>query len=79
MKRLGPVGQLLQVIFVLCSPFVFIGIFGWLLTTAAKALWRISAPSERFDPTYREVPLVVDDDEDEGEWDGWKHNTGNSA
>lgn len=78
MKNPGVVGQLLQLFIVLGSPFVFIGIFGWLLTTAAKALWRISAPSERRDHSYREVPLVVSDDEaeDDGEWDGWKDNRG---
>jgi len=76
-KSLGVLGTLFQFVFVLSSPFVFVGIFGWLLTTAAKALWRISAPSERLAPA-REVPLVVDDNdvEDEGEWDVWKGNSG---
>lgn len=78
-KALGVVGQVFQLVFVLGSPFVFIGILGWLITTAAKALWRISAPSERIEHSYREVPLVLDDDEDDGEWDGWKDNTGTRA
>jgi hypothetical protein len=76
----GFFGKLFQAVFVLGSPVVFVGIFAWLLTTAAKALWRISAPSQP-EGQYREVPLVVDDDElmDDGEWDSWKGNTGSTG
>ncbi|KFH47100.1 hypothetical protein ACRE_020360 [Hapsidospora chrysogenum ATCC 11550] len=69
--KFPPVGRFFVELAAVFSPFVCAGLLAWSGVTAARALWRVTAPSKI---QVEEMPLASD--EEEGEWDGWKDNRG---